>query len=113
MVAGVISTLVDLATRRRDDAMRARAEARALASMAGMVLQDPEPLPKLAQELATSFQLDGVAIFSPEGEGWKVEAAAGPDPPPDPDAAEESFGLADGSILAWSGKSSVPATERF
>jgi len=104
VVAGVISTLVDLATRRRDDAMRARAEARALASMAGMVLQDPEPLPKLAQELATSFQLDGVAIFSPEGEGWKVEAAAGPDPPADPDAAEESFGLTDGSILAWSGK---------
>ena len=54
---------VDLAARRRDDALRARAEARALAAMAGTVLQDPEPLPKLAQELATSFQLDGVADF--------------------------------------------------
>jgi two-component system sensor histidine kinase KdpD len=103
VVAGVISALVDLATRRRDDAVRARGEARALAAMAGTVLQDPEPLPKLVQELATSFQLDGVAIFVPSENGWKVEAAAGPDPPRDPDAAEQSLAFAEGSVLAWSG----------
>jgi two-component system sensor histidine kinase KdpD len=104
VVAGVISALVDLATRRRDDASRARAEARALAAMAGTVLQDPEPLPKLAQELATSFQLDGVAVFSWTGHGWHVEASAGPAPPADPEEAEESFTFAEGSVLAWSGK---------
>src|SRR5262245_19864324 len=102
VVAGVISALVDLATRRRDDAMRARAEARALAAMAGTVLQDPEPLPKLAEELATSFQLEGVAIFSDAGDHWHIEAAAGRQPPTDPDSAEESFAFADGSVLAWS-----------
>jgi two-component system sensor histidine kinase KdpD len=104
VVAGVISALVDLATRRRDDALRARAEARALAAMAGTVLQDPEPLPKLAQELATSFQLDGVAVFSWTGDGWHVEASAGPAPPADPEEAEESFTFAEGSVLAWSGE---------
>jgi two-component system sensor histidine kinase KdpD len=103
VVAGVISALVDLATRRREEAVRARAEARSLAAMAGTVLQDPEPLPKLTQELATSFQLDGVAVFVPSGDGWQVEAAAGPNPPSDPDAAEESLAFAEGSVLAWSG----------
>jgi len=103
VIAGVISTLVDLSTRRRDDALRARAEARALATMAGTVLQDPEPLPKLAEELAVSFRLDGVAIFTGSDDGWHTEAAAGPDPPPAPDAARESYALPDGSILAWSG----------
>ena len=103
VIAGVISALVDLATRRRDDALRARAEARALAAMAGTVLQDPEPLPKLAQELALSFQLDGVAIFSPVGETWDIEASAGVDPPVTPDDATDSFALPDGSLLAWSG----------
>jgi two-component system sensor histidine kinase KdpD len=103
VVAGVISALVDLATRRRDDALRAQAEARALAAMAGTVLQDPEPLPKLAQELVESFQLEGVAIFSDAGDHWQVEAAAGRNPPSDPSSAEESFAFADGSVLAWSG----------
>ena len=103
VVSGVISALVDLATRRRDDALRAQAEARALAAMAGTVLQDPEPLPKLAEELAESFQLEGIAIFSDAGDQWHTEAAAGRNPPRDPESAEESFAFADGSILAWSG----------
>jgi two-component system sensor histidine kinase KdpD len=111
VVAGVISALVDLATRRRDDAVRARAEARSLAAMAGTVLQDPEPLPKLAQELVESFQLDGVAIFVPSEGGWKVEAAAGPDPPTDPEAADQSLAFAEGSVLAWSG-SELQARDR-
>jgi two-component system, OmpR family, sensor histidine kinase KdpD len=103
VVAGVISALVDLATRRRDDALRARAEARALAAMAGTVLQDPEPLPKLAHELATSFQLDGVAIFSRKDDQWHTETNAGSNPPTTPDDASESFSLPDGAVLAWSG----------
>jgi two-component system sensor histidine kinase KdpD len=103
VVAGVISALVDLATRRRDDALRARAEARALASMAGTVLQDPEPLPKLAEELASSFLLDGVAIFSRVGDAWAVEASAGREAPASPQDASESLALPDGSVLAWTG----------
>ena len=103
VVAGVISALVDLATRRREDAVRARAEARALAAMAGTVLQDPEPLPKLAQELATSFQLDGVAVFVRRATAGRWRRPPGPNPPSDPDAAEESLAFAEGSVLAWSG----------
>ena len=103
VIAGVISALVDLATRRRDVAQRAQAEAQVLAAMAGTVLQDPEPLPKLAQELATSFQLDGLGIFSPTMGDWQCIATAGADPPSNPDEAEESFVFADGSVMAWTG----------
>jgi two-component system sensor histidine kinase KdpD len=71
--------------------------------MAGLVLQDPEPLPKLVQELATSFQLAGVAILTPEGAGWRVEASAGPRPPVQPEDANESVALRDGAVLAWTG----------
>ena len=102
-VGGVVSALVDLATRRRDQAFRARAEARALAAMAGTVLQDPEPLPKLAHELAESFQLDGVAIFTHIDDEWQQEAIAGANPPQQPEDAERLFPLPDGSVLAWSG----------
>ena len=103
-IAGVVSALVDLATRRRDQAYRARAEARALAAMAATVLQDPAPLPKLAHELADSFQLDGAAIFTRVDEAWQQEAAAGVDPPEVPEDADGLFPLPDGSVLAWSGR---------
>jgi two-component system sensor histidine kinase KdpD len=71
--------------------------------MAGTVLQDPDPLPKLALELAESFQLDGVAIFTRVDDAWQREAIAGVTPPRDPEAADRLLPLPDGSVLAWSG----------
>ncbi|HEV3226255.1 MAG TPA: DUF4118 domain-containing protein, partial [Acidimicrobiales bacterium] len=108
-VAGVVSALVDLATRRRDAAYRARAEARALATMAATVLQEPEPLPKLAHALADSFQLDGVAIFTRVDDRWTRVADAGAAPPVEPGDAANLFPLPDGSVLAWSGDALKPA----
>ena len=110
-VGGVISALVDLATRRRDQAFRARAEARALSTMAATVLQDPEPLPKLALELVESFQLDGVAIFTRVDDEWRQETVAGASPPARPDDADRLFPLPDGSVLAWTG-SQLAAEDR-
>ena len=104
VVAGVISALVDLATRRRQDAYRARAEAEALATMSGTVLLDPEPLPKLVEELTERFRLDGVSILTATAdEGWVVEAAAGTSPPTTPPETDHLLELPDHSILAWSG----------
>lgn len=104
VVAVVVASLVDLATRRRLDAYRARAEAEALATMSGTVLLDPEPLPKLAEELVTQFRLDGVSVLSPsEDESWVVEAAAGDAPPQTPPGPDHALELPDHSILAWSG----------
>jgi two-component system sensor histidine kinase KdpD len=71
--------------------------------MAGTVLEDPAPLPKLALELAESFQLDGVTIFTRAGGGWQQEAVAGRAPPARPDDADRLLPLPDGSVLAWRG----------
>ena len=84
VVAGVISVLVDLAARRSNDAYRARAEARSLARMAAVVLKARDPLPELVNDLVTTFRLEGGAVLHPSKEGWRVEAAAGVNPPASP-----------------------------
>ncbi|MDQ1466953.1 MAG: two-component system, OmpR family, sensor histidine kinase KdpD [Actinomycetota bacterium] len=84
VVAGVISVLVDLAARRRNDAYRARAEAGSLARMAAVVLKASDPLPELVADLVSTFRLEGGAVLHPSKEGWRVEAAAGSNPPASP-----------------------------
>jgi len=79
--------------------------------MAATVLQDPEPLPKLALELVESFQLDGVAIFTRVDDEWRQETVAGASPPARPDDADRLFPLPDGSVLAWTG-SQLAAEDR-
>ena len=84
VVATVISGLVDLAARRRNDALRARTEAGALARMASTVLRDPDPLPTLLEDLVATFGLEGVAVLGATKGGWTTEASAGARPPSSP-----------------------------
>ena len=51
VVAGVVSTLVDVAARRAAEANRARSEAEALAGMAGSLLRKGDPIPELLANL--------------------------------------------------------------
>ncbi len=106
VIGGVVSVLVDLAARRRAEAYRARAEARMLATMAGITADDPDPLPRLVDQLGSAFGLAGLAVMAPRGDRWEVEAAA------DaaglirhPDEADHRVALADGAVLVWSGRS--------
>ena len=84
VVAGVISGLVDLATRRTNDAYRARTEAQALARMASLVLTEENPIPALAADLVASFGLEGASVLVPAKEGWIAEVTAGTNPPASP-----------------------------
>ena len=90
VVAGVISALVDLASRRRSDAYRARAEAQALGRMASRLLADGDPVPALVDDLVLSFGLDGAAVLVPTKQGWSADVTAGAVPPASP---------ADGSLV--------------
>jgi two-component system sensor histidine kinase KdpD len=103
-VAGVVSTLVDTAARRRQDAHQARAEAQALTAMAAVVLREPDPLPQIAETLTSTFNLDGVTVFGRSGSGWVVEATAGPEPPATVAEADRTLPLGDRSLLAWRGE---------
>ena len=104
VVAGAVSAAVDLAARRRLEARRAHAEARTLATMAGTVLDNVDPLPRLAEQIAAAFGIDCLALLTPfEPDKWSLEASVGVEPPAAPDKAEHHVTLPDGSVIAWNG----------
>ncbi len=110
VVAAVISGLVDLATRRRSEAHRARTEAAALARIAAVVLRDPDPLPKLLEDLVATFGLDGAAVLAPSHHGWRAEARAGANPPVSPVEGAVSLPLPGEAALVL-GNSTVRAED--
>jgi two-component system sensor histidine kinase KdpD len=67
VVAAVVSALVDVAARRQAEAGRARGEAEALAGMAGSLLREGDPLPKLLDHVVGLFALDGAAVVALDG----------------------------------------------
>jgi two-component system sensor histidine kinase KdpD len=119
VTAGVVSALVDLASRRTAAANQARTDARTLARIAGrMVAPEGDPLPALLEELQFAFRLEAVAVLhsdadlqAPRPPGspqfpsgtWSTVAAAGRQPPLDPDQAGLALPLTDHEILALRG----------
>jgi two-component system, OmpR family, sensor histidine kinase KdpD len=76
-VAVTVGTLVDVASKRALEGRRARLEAEALARSTTSLAADPEPLPRLLEQLHTTFDLSGVQIVRPEGERMVTVASAG------------------------------------
>lgn len=103
VVAAVVGALVERAARRSSDALRARREAEALASMSGLVLREDDPLDGLVEVLRSTFGLDGVSVLRAGPEGWELEASAGEDPPRAPAGGLVSFRLADDVRLVAAG----------
>jgi two-component system sensor histidine kinase KdpD len=104
VVAAITSLLVDIAARRALEASRARADARALAAMAGSLVGEGDPLPDLVAQFQRTFGLDGVAILRRDQSGaWNAEESVGVDPPSHPDAAPLSLPIADDAVLVLIG----------
>ena len=103
VVAGIVSTLVNLARRRSAEALRARSESAALARSAAALVGDADPLPRLVDHVRETFGVDTVAVLAPGLDEWVVEAAAGPSVPTTPDRADETIPLAGGAQLALVG----------
>jgi two-component system sensor histidine kinase KdpD len=102
VTAGSIAVLVDRSARRGLEAVRARAEAEALAGLVGQVAEDPS-LPVLIETLRTTFGLDGVSLLRRTDDGWSVEAQAGPRPPAGQDDADLVRSVSDDEALALTG----------
>jgi two-component system sensor histidine kinase KdpD len=82
LVAGVVSTLVDVSARRSAEATRARREAEALAAMAGSLLRQGDPIPELLANLVALFRLDHAAVVRTDPDAAVLaEAGAPPEPP--------------------------------
>ena len=74
-VAGLVSAFVALAARRAVEGARARAEAQALALLAGSASVEA-----LLESLRRALGFDAAGILHRDGSGWRLETASGPAP---------------------------------
>jgi two-component system sensor histidine kinase KdpD len=83
-VAIGVSLLVDRTARESREALRARADATALARSTGSIIASADPLPDLVDQLRTLFHLESVAVLDRTTDGWIVNTASGQNPPTSP-----------------------------
>ena len=103
-VAAVVSGLVNRAARLRAEAQRGRAEAEALAHLAGWLVADDDPLPGLVEHVRATFGLDAVSVLRRTDDGgWVVEADAGVGAPSTPDEGTETLDLGEDASLVIRG----------
>jgi two-component system sensor histidine kinase KdpD len=110
VVAVIVGHLVSVVVRRSADAQRARAEAEALARVAGGLVAEPDPLDALLTHLRSTFGLDSAALLQPEGDAWVVVASSGTPRPTEP-GEHPAFQLPDATKLVLVGPQ-LPAEDR-
>jgi two-component system sensor histidine kinase KdpD len=105
-VAVMVSVLVSQLSRRSADAVRARAEAEAIASVAGTFLDPDDALGSTLAHLRSTFDLTAVAVLrpGPDGTGHLVEAVSG-DPVPSSPEGHTTIALHGGAVLVLDGPS--------
>ncbi len=100
VVAAVVSTEVDLAARRSSEARRTRSQAAALARATSALLELPDPLPALVEEIYSTFLVNGVTVLHASEHGWVPEVASGPHPPSSPQEATLTLPVGPARLLA-------------
>jgi two-component system, OmpR family, sensor histidine kinase KdpD len=102
VVAGTVSALVDRIGRVRRQAVRAGAEAEAMAALAGS-LAEAEALPALVGHLRATFGMQGAALLRRRDGAWDVEAESGTQAPRSPDGSHVVKELGEDLVLAMAG----------
>jgi two-component system sensor histidine kinase KdpD len=97
-VAGTVSGLVALAARRSAEGARARAEAEAMARLAGAA-----PVSSVLESLRRVLGLEGASVLHRLDGGWRIEAASGERVPETPEASASSIELDEHHVLALAG----------
>jgi two-component system, OmpR family, sensor histidine kinase KdpD len=97
-VAMIVSSFVALASRRQAEGVRARAEAEALARLAGSY-----SVSAVLDGLRRVLGLDGAAVLHRHEGGWRVEAASGDRVPESPEASSSCVELDRDHVLALTG----------
>jgi two-component system sensor histidine kinase KdpD len=115
IVAAMVSSVVDLASRRTRQAARAATEAATLGTLAGSVLRGEAALPALLDRVREAYGLTSVSMVErvdyPSGveargpvAEWSVVASAGPDPCRRPEEGDTVVPAGDKYSLALRGK---------
>jgi two-component system sensor histidine kinase KdpD len=98
VVAAAMSGFVSLAARRAVEGQRARAEAEALARLAGS-----SPAVTVLEGLVRVLGLQGAAVLHRVDDGWRIEATAGDRIPETPGAGSTTIELDPDHVLALAG----------
>ena len=125
IVAGLVSSVVDLAARRTRQAARATAEAETLGTLAGSVLRGETALPALLERVRESFALSSVTLLEKvlpvDGHGtstrspadeWTIVASAGSDPCERLQDADTEVPAGDTLVLALRGRPLLAEDQR-
>ncbi len=101
--AAIVCVLVDRVGRLGLEAGRSRAEAEAMAGLAGSLAEE-EALPGLVAHLRATFGMRGASLLRRTGAGWRAEASDGPAPPVDPSEADVVREVGPDLVLALAGR---------
>ncbi len=130
IVAALVSTIVDIAARRRREAARASAEAETLFTLAGSLLRGEQALPALLDRVLETFGMNAVSLLrrtneAPGSEGgmpqamrtgtlrgtWICLASVGDQPCMQPEEGDIEVPVADDLALVLRGRP-LPAEDR-
>jgi two-component system, OmpR family, sensor histidine kinase KdpD len=113
VVGLAVSSVVDLAARRTEQAARLRAEAEILGFLAGSVLRGETALPALLERVRETFAMESVALLERDGDvaPWRTAGSIGPDPVTRPEDADVDVPVSDDLALALRGRV-LPAEDR-
>lgn len=100
--AGIVCVLVDRVARLGLETARNRAEAEAMATLAGS-LAEADALPGLVEHLQATFGMRGGALLRREGDGWVPDVTTG-EAPATPEEADVVREVAPGLVLALAGR---------
>ncbi|GAB3200841.1 sensor histidine kinase KdpD [Nocardioides hungaricus] len=103
-VAVGVATVVDRASRRAADAVRARTEAATLGSLSRSVLTGQDTAEAIVARLRETFGQRAVSLLSRGPAGWTVTAASGADPACAPDEGDTRVPVDDDHVIALRGE---------
>ncbi len=110
-VAVGVATVVDRASRRATDAVRARTEAATLGSLSRSVLTGQDTADAIVERLREVFGQESASLLARGPAGWTVVASSGAAPAADPDSADTRVQVDDDHVITLRG-SALRATDQ-
>lgn len=101
-VGALVSTVVSQTARSSAAVSRSRAEAEALARVAGGLVGNEDAVAEMVAHLRSTFDFTGVSVLVPHAGEWVVATSAG-SPVPQSPADGETLALAEGARLVMNG----------
>lgn len=112
LVSALVAVVVDVATRRTREALRAGAEAATLSELARGAVAGEDSLQRFLDQVRAAFRVDSVSLLVNDLEdstaatqpGWRLEAHSGENPPVAPESADNSEEVERDLVLALDGR---------